>query len=69
MYTTLLTEYTVFKLFLQEKHEDPGVQDLHSSSDEEIVQQDSRFDYYTMPSTIPNPTDDIELAGNEIIMI
>ena len=52
-------------LILQEQHDTSDVNKLHSSSDEEVVQQDSRFDYYTMPSAA---NDDVELAGKEIPM-
>ena len=35
------------------------MQDRNDSSDDEIVQQDARFDYYTMPE----PNNDTELVG------
>jgi len=37
-------------------------QDRHDSSDEEVIQQDARFDYYTMPTN----TNDTELAGKGV---
>lgn len=49
-------------LDIQDHHYNSVVQDHHdSSSDEEIVQQDAQFDYYTMPTT----NSDAELAGRD----
>lgn len=60
---SIIWSKTLYILSIQEQGGGSDLQDPHGNSDEEIVQQDAQFDYYTMPVD----TNSSELTGKVLI--